>query len=122
MTGKQKQNRGKLWDRYTNSSKTKNNPKRTERAKSPSDSESVGTTVSTLSECVDDTYDQAMETSRSFLLYNSEQSDAVSMHWEKTFHYRHKYVLTTSGNLTDILQDWPIITKPIGTELVSRYY
>lgn len=113
MTGKQKQNRGKLWDRYTNSSKTKNNPKRTVRANSPSDSESVGTTVSTISECVDDT-DQAMETSRSFLLYNSEQSN---LHWEKTFHYRHKYFVMTSGNLTDILQNWPIITKPIGTEL-----
>lgn len=64
---------------------------------------------------------QAMETSRSFLLYNYEKSDSVQMHWDKTFHYRQKYFQTTGDNLTETLQNWPIITKPIGTELVSKH-
>lgn len=59
-----------------------------------------------------------MESSRSFLLYNVEKSESVQMHWEKSFHYRQKYLRATSGDLSDILQDWPIIAKPFGAELV----
>lgn len=121
FTEKRKQNRGKLWDRYTNSSKSNRDQKSALQTKSPSDCASVGTSdsVSILSEETDDKYYETMEESRLYLLYNSEKSDSVQMHWEKSFRYRQKYVQTSVGDLTDILQDWPIIMKPLGTELVS---
>lgn len=122
MTGNRKQSRGKLWDRYTNACKSKTDQKSTKRVKSPLKCESFeqGTTLSQR-DSTDEVYIKEMETSRSFLLYNSEKSDAVNLHWEKTTQYRRTYFKTTSGDLSEILQSWPIITKSVGIELVRSF-
>lgn len=62
--------------------------------------------------------EEAMETSRSYLLYNIEKSDSVLSHWEATFKYRHLSFEKSSGDINSILENWPIISKSVGAELV----
>lgn len=121
ITGTRKQSRRKLYDRYTNALKYKKDKKPALRSNSPPDSVSVGSSTPTYSEYTDDAYNEAMETSRSFLLYHSEKSDVLQMHWNKSFEFRKQYFQTTGDDLTEILQNWPIIMKPIGSELVSLF-
>lgn len=115
MTGKRQQNRGKLWDRYTNSSKSK---------VSRSEKRSVKDTClpsGTLAKTSQPQFDiEDMETSRLYLLYRQEKTEDVQEHWKKTFQYRQQYFLDNSGNISEILQEWPIICKPYGAELVSN--
>lgn len=119
-TGSRKPSRGKLWDRYTNAAKSQDHRKSEKRARSPLTGH-CSPAPAAKSLCEDETYINEMETSRSFLLYNCEKSEAVQTHWETSYAYRLKYFKTTNDDIPDALQSWPIITKPIGVELVSVF-
>lgn len=84
------------------------------RARSPAKAVSVPTEVAEEESDITE-----MEKSRSFLLYNWEKNSNVLFHWENTFKYRSNYLKKTSDDLTETIQSWSIITKPIGVELVS---
>lgn len=64
--------------------------------------------------------EEAMETSRSYLLYNTEKSDGVLAHWEASFKYRQHSFQISSGDMGGILENWPIISKSVGAELVCN--
>lgn len=60
---------------------------------------------------------EAMEECRLYLLYNFEKNDATKEKWEISFNYRQE-MFRRYADLAQIIESWPIISKPFGTELV----
>lgn len=57
---------------------------------------------------------EAMEECRLYLLYNFEKNDATKEKWEISFNYRQE-MFRRYADLTQIIESWPIISKPFGT-------
>lgn len=54
------------------------------------------------------------EEARTFPLYNIEKNEKVLSKWEQSFPYRQHHL----KNLDEFIEKWPIITKPVGVDLV----
>lgn len=105
-------NRGKLWDKYNNISKAKSNPRK--------DVNKLAKSVCRVStdSCESEQNDNEFENARIYLLYNFEKNELVKQKWLDCFEYRKKKFI--KSNLDEILEEWPIITKTYGSELVKQ--
>lgn len=106
-------NKGKLWDKYTNLCKGKPKPKK--ELKEKPKTTSADSTDSNENEISDN----ESETARIYLLYNFERNELVKKKWQDCFEYRKRKF--NKSNIEEILEEWPIITKTIGPELVKQF-
>lgn len=116
-TKRRTHNRGKLWDRYRSSQKIKlfiqkvvsrsSRPRVNHFAK-------LGTKLSR--------QPKKIKWLRSFLLFNLENSEEILQKCVDCFDYRRRKIESYQNNIEELLQDWSIISKLFGCELVYIQY